>query len=175
MTHQFLPKFTQPPLPIQEEQKRQNKPPQITTPSPRWNKPEKIVSPTRNLPPAAALSFGLNTPPKPASSISTMVQIGKNTFADQEIANSPKNFSPHTYNLRSGSNSSIGSTGSDRLSFQTAVKDNRQKMSDLKAKNVGCFGPRLNQVKAEKVHYSPRVEPPGVCGWRKKILENFFF
>lgn len=131
-----------------------------TTPK-STQKPTKMVSPVRNFSPSTAQMLR-----EPGSSpISTLCQVGNSgkIFADEGVIEKLNSHSPRAaVNIRSGSNSSMGSTTShDRLSFQTAVKENKTTMKKSKPIQVGCLGsPRLAELKNEKIHYSPPCQPP---------------
>merc|ERR1711912_85105 len=77
---------------------------------------------------AAALSLGMNNIGI-VKTESTTVNVSRPETPDYE----------KRYNLRSNSNVSIGSTGSGRLSFQTAVNENKTNIQKEKAKlDVVC-------------------------------------
>lgn len=97
--------------------------------------PEKVKSPIsnkRDMSPAAALSLGL-------SNLHTVGNAKtESTTVNLSCPETP-DFEKGRYNLRSNSNVSIGSTGSGRLSFQTAVNDNKTKIQKEKTKlDVVC-------------------------------------
>ena len=89
-------------------------------------KSSKVKSPisnSRDMSPAAALSLGMNS--NHPKTDSTKVNLGRPETPEHE---------KREYNLRSISNASIGSTGSGRLSFQTAVSENK---TNIRKEKVG--------------------------------------
>lgn len=103
----------------------------------KWTKPEKVKSPIREFSPSAASSLQARAAP---SELSTQVQISGNC-------------------VRSVSKTSIGSNASSRLSFQTAVEENKN-LKFKKNKNVGCLSPLSSPRGQPNQHRVVKVTKP---------------